>query len=189
MSWKVFSTRGLVIPLEKSVFLPSTLCSPSTHFADVLKWHKCLVPHLYVLKISHPKHVLLNLTFLPSLVHPNLDVQQWPVSCLSLIIIAKQMKNQVSNHAFSEAADIMSEHRQYGDKGNVHMSCMNLLSLWRMTTRSRGAEKVTPAEPCERCWHGSSSHLSQNTNQAWFCQLLVRQERSSWPWLLYFHNQ
>lgn len=65
MSWKVFSTWGLVISLEKSVFLPSTLCSPSTHFADVLKWHKCLVPHLYVPKISHPKPVLLNLTFLP----------------------------------------------------------------------------------------------------------------------------
>lgn len=92
MSWKFFSTWGLVISLEKSVFLPSTLCSPSTHFADVLKWHKCLVPHLYVPKISHPKPILLNLTFLPSLVHPDLDVQQWPVSCLFLIIMPSRWR-------------------------------------------------------------------------------------------------
>lgn len=31
------------------------------------------------------------------------------------------MKNNVSNRAFSEAADIMGENRQYGDKGNVHV--------------------------------------------------------------------
>lgn len=142
------------------------LCPPSTHFADGLKQRKCLVPHLYVPKISQTKPVLLNLTFLPSLMYPDLDVQQWPSFCLSFIIIAKQMQNIVSNRAFSEAADIMGESRQYGDKGNVHMSCMNLLSLWRMTTRSHRAEKVTPAEPCVRCWHGSSSHLSQNPTRS-----------------------
>lgn len=124
------------------------------------------VLYLYVPKISHPNPLLLNLTFLPSLMHPDLDVQQWPISWLSLIIIAIQMKNNVSNHAFSEAADIMGENRQYGDNGNMHMSWMNLLSSWRMTTRSHRAEKVTPAEPWERCWHGSSSHLSQNPTRS-----------------------